>query len=101
MDRCSQSQSGPLFPMVRDLAPNCRYVTEYDRQHFFTYARLVTAHDEKWEWRRGATEILRLDIEKDEVAVERCYRSHVERALWIADEGFEQLLIAAGAIPAN
>ncbi|MEO1168735.1 MAG: DUF2285 domain-containing protein [Pseudomonadota bacterium] len=101
MEKCSQSQSGPLFPTVRDLAPNCPYVTEYDRQHFFTYARLATAHNEEWEWRQGATEILRLDIEKDEDAVERCYLSHVERALWIADEGFEQLLIAAGAIPAN
>ena len=80
------SPEEPLLPEVYDLAPDCSHITEYDRQHFFTYARLVTAHDEKWRWRRGATEILHLETE-NEKAAERCYHSHVERALWIAGRG--------------
>ena len=88
-------------PVVMPDAPTDLDVTAYDQQHFSTYARLVFADDAGEDWRQSAREILGLDVDKDEDAARRCWKSHSDRARWIATEGYEMLLIQAGIIPAN
>lgn len=82
--------------VVAALAPRGDRITNYDRAHFSIYAQLVTAYDSAMDWRDAAADILGLDCTGDELAARRCYRSHRDRALWIASGGYRMLLTEAG-----
>lgn len=75
------------------VAPEGNEITNYDRNHFSTYARLVFADDAGQDWRTSAVEILGLDVDKDQEASRRCWESHSKRAHWIATEGYQILLV--------
>ena len=44
----------PNDPDVADTAPTDSTLTDYDRQHFVTYLRLLDADDEGADWREVA-----------------------------------------------
>lgn len=68
------------YPLVRDLAPSGPVLTDYDREHFLTYARLLDAERDGVDWPEGTHTILsRPDSQPDEVA-RRCWQSHLARA---------------------
>lgn len=96
MDEDDRGLSG-CEPALAPLAPQAHRVTEYDRRHFAIYAQLVSAHDSGKDWRVAALDILGLDVPGDEVAARRCYRSHRDRALWIATVGYRMLIEEAEA----
>lgn len=75
------------------LAPEASDVTDYDRAHFLTYARLLDAADERPDWRENARTILGCDKAIDDETVRRCWDSHLARARWIIGEG---LALAVG-----
>ncbi|MFT5331018.1 MAG: hypothetical protein ACI9KA_002116 [Parasphingorhabdus sp.] len=85
----SDAQTYPVTP----LAPDASDVTDYDRAHFLTYARLLDAADENTDWRENAHAILRCHRTADDEAVRRCWDSHLARARWIIGEG---LALAVG-----
>lgn len=85
----SDAQTYPATP----LAPDASDVTDYDRAHFLTYARLLDAADENTDWRENARTILGCDRTADDETVRRCWDSHLARARWIIGEG---LALAVG-----
>jgi hypothetical protein len=62
-------------------------ITEYDRAHFLTYARILDAVRFDQAWQEAAIEILDLDVEGDEYGSYRIWRAHVDRAEWIVSDG--------------
>lgn len=67
---------------IMPLAPGCDEFTTYDAAHVLTYARLLDAERAGEPWHDAAREILLLDVEEDVEAAERCWRSHLDRAIW-------------------
>jgi hypothetical protein len=74
---------------VCDLKLVMRYdrITEYDRAHFLTYARILDAVRSDQTWQDAARDILDLDAESDELDAYRIWCAHVDRAEWIVGDG--------------
>ncbi|WP_339692347.1 DUF2285 domain-containing protein [uncultured Parasphingorhabdus sp.] len=79
---------------ILSCAPNESVVTDYDRAHFLTYARLLDAADESTDWRKNARTILGCDKTADDKTVRRCWDSHLARARWIIGEGLALVVSA-------
>ncbi|MBA8841322.1 DNA -binding domain-containing protein [Ochrobactrum sp. RH2CCR150] len=86
-----------LDPDVDDLAPSGDVITAYDEQHFVTYLRILDAEAEDADWKEVAQIVLHRDPASDEVRTRRCWQSHLERAEWLAREGYRQILEQAAA----
>lgn len=78
MGNSSSGYANGLMP----LAPGCDEFTSYDAQHMLTYARLLDAERAGQPWQDAAREILLLNVKMDLDAAERCWRSHLDRAIW-------------------
>ncbi len=85
------------YPVIAEKAEWSEVITLYDRQHFMTYARLLSAEREGINWRDGVREILRQDPDKDPRQARICWESHLERARWIATEGLQLAVARANA----
>jgi len=78
-------------PIHRE-APSDPGLTDYDRAHMVTYARLIDADRAGHDWTEAAEAILCLDAAKHEAAALACWRSHLERARWITGPGLAEAL---------
>ncbi len=97
---CVAAETEPnavAYPFVAEKVEWSDVISLYDRQHFVTYARLLTAEREEMDWRDGVREILRHDPDKDPRQAWICWESHLERARWIATEGVKQAVARACA----
>lgn len=79
--------------IVADEAPRSEQITDYDRLHLTTYARLLDADAD------GACdeEIIRLvlliDPSREPDRANRCFASHMRRARWMSERGYRHLLV--------
>ena len=73
---------------VIERAPQEAGLTNYDRAHTLTYARLLDAERDGYGWAEAAAEVLDLDIAADPPRAEKCWRSHLDRAHWFVSGGF-------------
>lgn len=62
-------------------------ITEYDRAHFLTYARILDAVRSDQTWQEAARDLLDLNAESDELGAYRIWCAHVDRAEWIVGDG--------------
>jgi hypothetical protein len=85
----------PLDPPVADTAPQEPSLVAYDREHLITYLRLLDADAEGAEWTEVATIVLHLDPAVDRDRARIAFDSHLGRARWMRDNGYEQLLRGA------
>lgn len=85
---------------VSDLEPVMRdsQITDYDRAHFLTYARILDAVHLDQAWQAAAIEILGLDVKGDEYGSYRIWRAHVDRAEWIVRDGLA-LIVQNSPVP--
>lgn len=65
---------------VDEIAPSTRAVTDYDRRHFLTYARLLDDAHHGIAWHRTAAALM---PKAERQAVRRCYLSHLARAHYL------------------
>jgi Uncharacterized conserved protein (DUF2285) len=79
-------------PFVADSAPEDAVLTDYDRQHFATYLRLLDAESEGADWTEVARIVLRIDPQKEPARARRVWASHLARARWMTEHGFRHLL---------
>jgi hypothetical protein len=76
---------------VRDDAPTCEALTDYDRGHLKTYLRLLDAAT------AGATSddmchlILGIDPQSDPGRARRTLAGHLQRARWMVEAGYREL----------
>ena len=79
-------------PEVRDTAPTDDTITDYDREHFVTYVRLLDAETDGADWREVAMLVLHLDPAQEPERAKRIYDSHLARAQWMTTHGYRHLL---------
>lgn len=82
----------PLDPDVTDTAPTDPELTVYDEQHLVTYLRLLDADAEGADWRDVARIVLHIDPAREWERAHRSFRSHLARAKWMTEHGYEHLL---------
>jgi len=81
-----------LHPVVADLAPSGSDLTEYDEEHTITYWRLLDANTEGADWREVSRIVLSIDPDREPERARQAFESHLERALWMANSGYRQVL---------
>lgn len=79
---------------ILDRPPDSTTVTAYDRDHLATYARLLDAAREDAPWREVAEVVLGVAPLTDTDTANARYLAHLERARWLADKGYLDLLRA-------
>lgn len=82
----------PLDPPVDDKAPEAATLTRYDELHLFTYLRLLMAEAEQAPWGEAANLVLHIDPTREPERARAAYVSHLARARWMRDNGYDQLL---------
>jgi hypothetical protein len=85
-------QKRPLDPSVADTAASDSILTAYDEQHLVTYLRLLDAEAEGADWREVARIVLHLDPEHESDRARRSFDSHLSRAKWMTEHGYQHLL---------
>ena len=96
-DPGAHMQKPPLGPDVTDIAPTDAVLTAYDHDHLVTYMRLLDADADGADWRDVARIVLRLDPRREPDRAWRTYDTHLERARWMTEQGYRQLLRAAAS----
>lgn len=81
-------------PSIDDAAPSPDHITDYDRAHFATYLSLLYASGEGKSDQDMARNILRIDPEKEPHRAQQALESHLRRARWLAESGYQSLLEA-------
>lgn len=82
------------IPTIADEAPSPDHVTDYDRRHLATYLSLLYAAGEGKNDLEMARNILRIDPEKEPHRAQQALESHLKRARWLAESGYQSLLEA-------
>ncbi|NDB67393.1 MAG: DUF2285 domain-containing protein [Methylocystaceae bacterium] len=77
---------------VSDIAPSAEQLTDYDRAHLITYLRLLDAEADKAPWQEVVAIVLGIHPEHGEERARRAYETHLERAHWMAKQGYTYLL---------
>ena len=85
-------KSPPLDPPVSDRAPSDAILTGYDEQHLVIYLRLLDAEAEGADWREVARIVLHIDPEREPDRAKRAWESHLARARWMTEAGYQHLL---------
>lgn len=84
-------------PSIADADPSGPFLTGYDMSHLVTYLRLLDADEEGADWREVSRIVLKLDVRKDPERAKRTWASHLERAKWMTEHGYRQLLRGGAA----
>jgi hypothetical protein len=82
----------PLDPPVDDTAPDAAVLTRYDEQHMITYLRLLDAEAEGADWRDVTSIVLHVDATNEPGRAQRAWESHLARAHWLSENGYQNLL---------
>jgi len=81
-----------LHVKVADTAPDEPALTEYDKEHAVTYARLLDAEADNADWREVARIVLHIDPTSEPERARVAFESHLARAKWVARHGYRHLL---------
>lgn len=79
-------------PEIAVEPPVSESITPYDRAHFATYLSLLYAAGEGKNDHEMARSILMIDPEKEPHRARRALKSHLKRARWLAESGYQSLL---------
>ena len=80
-------------PEIAVEPPESDSITAYDRAHFATYLSLLYAAGEGENDHKMARSILRIDPDKDPQLALQAVESHLKRARWLAESGYQTLLV--------
>ena len=80
------------IPPFEDRPPADDRITAYDERHFITYLRLLDAAEEGADWREVAQIVFSMDADQEPDRARTVYNSHLERARWMATQGYRHLL---------
>jgi Uncharacterized conserved protein (DUF2285). len=77
---------------IADDVPLSDHVTDYDRDHFVIYVRLLDAERDGASNDDMARNILGIDPTKEPDRAKRALASHLNRAHWMTKQGYKDLL---------
>lgn len=75
-----------------DQPPDSSHLTPYDERHLVTYLRLLDADEEGADWQEAVQIIFGLDPDKEPERAKYVHDSHLKRAIWMTEQGYEDLL---------
>lgn len=75
-----------------DEPPTSLALTEYDRAHFKLYMRLLDAQADGADWQEAVRVLFGLDPKREPERARHVHDSHLERAHWMTEHGYQQLL---------
>ena len=78
-------------PALHDLAPAEPTFTPYDEGHMATYLALLVAESKRLVTAEIGRAILGIDAEREPARFETVWQSHLERARWLAENGWSLL----------
>ena len=81
-----------LTPLVADQAPNSPLLTTYDKKHLPVYIRLLDAEVDGADWMEAALTVLRIDPIREPKRAHGAWHSHLSRAKWMTETGYQHLL---------
>ncbi|MEM8992196.1 MAG: DUF2285 domain-containing protein [Pseudomonadota bacterium] len=84
----------PDLPLA-DAPPPDDCVTVYDRRHLKLYLRLLDAETDGAPLVEVARILLGIDAETEPDRARRVHESHLERARWMTENGYRDLLIGS------
>src|SRR5215470_701477 len=84
-----------FIPALTDEAPDTNTVTGYDEGHLATYRGLLDAEADGAEWDEAALLVLCIDPVREPARAQRAWESHLARARWLLDHGYQHLLCAS------
>jgi hypothetical protein len=76
--------------------PQSPSLTDYDREHFKLYLRLLDAAEEGADWREVVRVVFSLDPDSEPERARRTYEAHLQRARWMTTHGYKDLLKSSG-----
>ncbi len=76
----------------KDSPPLTDSVNAYDEAHLATYLRLLDAVEEGADWREVAEIVFGLNVDADPDRAKRMHDSHLARARWMTEQGYQHLL---------
>ena len=79
-------------PSFLDRPPLTARVNAYDEQHLGLYLRLLVANEEGADWREVVTVLFGLDPMREPERARAVHDSHLARARWMTETGFQHLL---------
>jgi hypothetical protein len=79
-------------PPIADEAPKSAVLTTYDREHVSVYVRLLDAEADGADWMEASVTILHIDPIREPMRAYRAWETHLSRAKWMAENGYQQLV---------
>jgi hypothetical protein len=80
-----------LVTPIQDEPPQLDRISPYDEVHLANYIRLLDAEAEGADWREAVAVIFGLDPNKEPDRAKRVHDSHLARAHWIRNTGYQFL----------
>jgi len=80
----------PHHNKLQPLAPDSSRITPYDRAQFKLYLLLLKAEQQGLDWRLVVGDIMGFD--REDASARRCWLSHLQRAKWMSEIGYRQLI---------
>jgi hypothetical protein len=77
---------------VADATPSGSEITDYDRRHLITYLRLLDAVRDGADRATIVRDVLKLAPDTSPERADRVYSSHLARARWMSQHGYQLLL---------
>ena len=75
-----------------DRPPLTDRVNTYDEQHLAIYLRLLMAEEEGADWQEVVLALFGLDPAKEPCRAKIVHESHLARARWMTETGYQHLL---------
>jgi len=91
-NQAENMRKSPLNPSVTDQAPAASTLTGYDERHLFIYVDLLEAEADGADWDEAALLVLRIDPILEPTRARRAWESHLARAKWMIQHGYQHLL---------
>lgn len=82
----------PAAPAFEELAPTGAEITDYDRRQVKLYMRLLDATADGASWTEAVEVLFGIDSVREPDRARRVHDSHLERARWMTQTGYRQLL---------
>lgn len=76
----------------QDQPPQTDRVNAYDEKHLAIYVRLLMAEEEGADWREVVEVLFGLDPAREPDRAKVVHDSHLARARWMTDAGYQHLL---------
>jgi Uncharacterized conserved protein (DUF2285) len=88
----------PLDPDVAGTAPSVSVLTVYDEENVITYLRLLDADAEGADWREVPRIVMHLDPKRESDRARKAFDSHLSRAKWMTEHGYQHLLRGGASV---